>query len=252
MLQHSEMALKHNASGIKQWQLQQLTPSVRQLPPSHCCQKFALLLAGSLSGRACLCVQPQSEGGRVRYWRGEEQLARLPPVVLLLLSSLILQCSHSPLVKLIKNFMPHAATRLLRVCCCVQHAPPPDPSPSPSAATAPCPRVVCYVRGRVVALSRCCLHFKLRSPKLFSDFVLGLFADSPNWLATATYMARTCNLQLAARSLLCPAARPDQARPDQTRPGQSSLDTRAQTSCEVFNKFARSCFLSKGAGKYLI
>lgn len=218
MLQRSEMALKHNASGIKQWQLQQLTPSVRQLPPSLptlCCQKFALLLAGSLSGRACLCVQPQCG---VWYWRGggEEQLARLPPLVLLLLSSLILQCSHSPLVKLIKNFMPHAATRLLRVCCCVQHAPPSHPSPSPSAATAAasCPRVVCYVRGRVVALSRCCLHFKLRSPKLFSDFVLGLFADSPNWLATATYMARTCNL---LHALPCSQARPDQARSDQAR-----------------------------------
>lgn len=57
---------------------------------------------------------------------------------------------------------------------------------------------VCYVRGRAVALSRCCQR-SLR--KVFSDFVLGLFAGTHTKLACHSDLYGK-NLQLAARSLL--------------------------------------------------
>lgn len=95
---------------------------------------------------------------------GGREVATVQVPWLLLLPSLILLCSHSPLVKLIKNFMPHAAT-LLRVCSM--------PNQSPPSLTLSLP--VCYVRGRAVALSRCCQR-SIR--KVFSDFVLGLFAGT--------------------------------------------------------------------------
>lgn len=84
--------------------------------------------------------------------------------------------------------MPHAAT-LLRVCS-MQHQSP------------PLLLAVCYVRGRAVALSRCCQRsLRAAQPKVFSDFVLGLFAGTHTKLACHSDLYGK-NLQLAARSLL--------------------------------------------------
>lgn len=103
--------------------------------------------------------------------------------------------------------MPHAAT-LLRVCS-MQHQSP------------PLLLAVCYVRGRAVALSRCCQR-SLR--KVFSDFVLGLFAGTHQiglpqrliWQELST----CCTLSAAAAA--CPAA-----------PGQARLEFIRHTSADI-------------------
>lgn len=132
---------------------------------------------------------------------GEREVATVQAPWLLLLPSLILLCSHSPLVKLIKNFMPHAAT-LLRVCSMPHQSPPPLTLSLP----------VCYVRGRAVALSRCCQR-SLR--KVFSDFVLGLFAGTHQiGLPQRLIWQRTCNL---LHALCCCCCMPCGPRPGQVR-----------------------------------
>lgn len=98
--------------------------------------------------------------------------------------------------------MPHAAT-LLRVCSMQHQSPLPPAVPLPD----------CYVRGRAVALSRCCLRsLRAAQPKVFSDFVIGLFAGTHTKLACHSdlydkELATCCTLSAAA----CPAA-PAQAR----------------------------------------
>lgn len=78
--------------------------------------------------------------------------------------------------------------------CCV--------SAACNTSTLPLLLAVCYVRGRAVALSRCCLRsLRAAQPKVFSDFVLGLFAGTHTKLACHSDLYGK-NLQLAARSLL--------------------------------------------------
>lgn len=175
--------------------------------------------------------------------------------------SLILLCSHSPLVKLIKKFMPHAATQ--RCVSCLGNRSSMDDMDMHSTASSIqhlCAALaVAPLRRFTVPLARLLRAWALRlvggvalalklCPSFLSDFLwFWVFCGETTKLAAKLHLLRlTTTTYKAAGAALWPGqARPDQDQDQVQVQVQSSLETGAQTACEVFNKFVLSCLMPK-------